>query len=65
MELLFKIQEMCFIERNKIDSYFSELKNHYNNKSKKFLSYFSRTWLGIRYPKKFGIIMIKLIMMKI
>lgn len=38
MELLFNIQVMCFIERNKIDSYFSELKKHYNNnKYKKFL----------------------------
>lgn len=49
MELLFNIQVMCFIERNKIDSYFSELKKHYNNnKYKKFLAYFSRTWLGTR-----------------
>lgn len=42
MEFLFNIQVMCFIEKNKIDSYFSELKKHKNNnKYKKFLSYFS------------------------
>ena len=44
---------MNFIERDKIDKFFIELKNEFrNNKYKNFFNYFSRTWLGKRYPSK-------------
>ena len=48
-KLLFNIQIMNFIERDKIDKYFIELKKEFrHNKYKNFFNYFSRTWLGTR-----------------
>ena len=51
-ELLFNIQIMCFMKRDKIDSFYNQLKRKYKeNKYKKFFEYFSKNWLGGKYPK--------------
>ena len=43
---------MTFMKRENIDNFYKDLKKHYkDNKYKKFFNYFSRTWLGNRYPK--------------
>ena len=51
-ELLFNIQIMCFMKRDKIDNFYKQLKKIYNKeKYKDFFIYFSRTWMGKKYPK--------------
>jgi len=51
-ELLFNIQIMAFIKRDKIDKFYKEIKQKYkNSKYNNFFKYFSRTWMGSRYPK--------------
>jgi hypothetical protein len=51
-ELLFNILMMCFMKRDKIDYFYKQLKKIYKeNKYKTFFDYFSRIWLGQKYPK--------------
>ena len=50
-ELLFNIQILCFIKRDKIEKFFKEIiKKYKERKYKIFLNYFNKTWLGTRYP---------------
>ena len=50
-ELLFNLQTLCFIKKDKIESFFSKIQKKYkNNKSIKFFNYFKRTWLGKSIP---------------
>ncbi len=41
---------MCFIKRNKIQNFLNHLKKNKRENYKKFFDYFSKTWLGNRYP---------------
>lgn len=50
-ELLFNIQLLCFMKRDKLQKFFKELKKKYKDKKfKNFLNYFNITWMGKRYP---------------
>ncbi len=51
-ELLFNIQILAFIKRDKIENFYKEIKQNYrNNKFSNFFKYFTRNWMGNRYPK--------------
>ena len=51
-ELLFNIQLMNFMDREKIDKFFKDIKKQFKDKKyDNFFKYFTRTWLGTRYPK--------------
>ena len=51
-ELLYNIQIMCFMKLDKLDNFYKQLKKVYHkDKYKNFFNYFSRTWMGNKYPK--------------
>ena len=50
-ELLFNLQLLCFIKKDKVEKLFDMIKNKYKNiKFNKFFNYFKRTWLGKTIP---------------
>lgn len=51
-ELLFNIQILCFIERERISNFYKLIVKKYKDKKcKNFFNYFAKTWLGNRFPK--------------
>ena len=52
VKLLFNLQLLCFINLDKIDSFYNCItKKFKDNKYKSFFNYFKRTWLGTSIPK--------------
>ena len=51
-ELLLNLQTLCFIEKEKIDKLYGQIKKKYKaDKYKKFFNYFTRNWMGNKMPK--------------
>ena len=52
--LLFNLQVLCFIKRDKVPSLYKKIKNKFdiNDNTEKFFNYFKNNWLGKRYPLK-------------
>ena len=55
-KLLFNIQLLYFMKKEEMDAFFKNLKKVYkSNIYKDFFIYFSKTWMGDRYPKSLWI----------
>ena len=51
-ELLINLQFLSFIKKENIDKMYKSIQKNYKSKKyKKFLAYFTRTWMGNRMPK--------------
>ena len=52
--LLFNLQVLCFIKRDKVPSLYKKIKKKFdiNDNTEKFFNYFKNNWLGKRYPLK-------------
>ena len=52
-ELLFNLQILSFIDRNKFKDLYKKITKKYSsNKYKSFFKYYRKTWLGSKYPLK-------------
>lgn len=54
MTILFNLQLLCFIPRNKLNNLFKKIKKKFdvNEKTGKLFTYFKNYWLGKKYPIK-------------
>ena len=52
--ILFNLQLLCFIPRNKVKSLFKKIRKKFdiNDNTNKLINYFNKYWLGKRYPIK-------------